>query len=149
LPAKELGGDFYDCIQVKGGRYWGFLIADVSGKGVPAALHMANLRNLFRVLAPDHESPLETLRKVNAIAHADMRGEAFVTLVYAVLDPKTCQGSLVIAGHDPVYCLRGSRLEAFTRTAPPLGLAPPEDYDSQCAETAFSLDRGDLFFTYT
>jgi len=50
MPAKELGGDFYDCIEVKGAA--GLLIADVSGKGVPAALHMANLRNLFRIFGP-------------------------------------------------------------------------------------------------
>ncbi len=148
-PAKELGGDFYDCIPVLGGK-WGFLIADVSGKGVPAALHMANLRNLFRVLAPDHESPVEVLRRVNSMAHADMKGEAFVTLVYAVLDPATLKGRVVVAGHDPVFWIRkGGALEALDRTAPPVGLAPAEDYDSQVEESPFTMAQGDLLFTYT
>jgi sigma-B regulation protein RsbU (phosphoserine phosphatase) len=149
LPAKELGGDFYDCIEINGGDQWGFLIADVSGKGVPAALHMANLRNLFRVLAPQSDSPLETVKKVNAMAHADMRGEAFVTLVYAVIDPRSLKGRLVVAGHDPVYCQRGPALEVFDRTAPPVGLVGAKDFDRKAGETAFSLAKGDMLFTYT
>jgi sigma-B regulation protein RsbU (phosphoserine phosphatase) len=148
-PAKELGGDFYDCIEVKGGSMWGFLIADVSGKGVPAALHMANLRNLFRIFGAEYDSPLETLRRVNALAHNDMKGESFVTLIYAVLNTRTRTLRLVNAGHDPAFCLRKGRIEALTRTAPPVGLAPAEDYDPQAGEMEIQLDSGDMLFTYT
>jgi sigma-B regulation protein RsbU (phosphoserine phosphatase) len=148
MPAKELGGDFYDCIEVKGGC-WGFLIADVSGKGVPAALHMANLRNLFRIFGPLHESPLETLKQVNAVAHADMKAEAFVTLVYAVVDPRTLAVRMVNAGHDPAYWLKGGKIEAFDSTAPPVGLAPASDYDQDATETSFTLGKGDMLFTFT
>jgi serine phosphatase RsbU (regulator of sigma subunit) len=148
LPAKELGGDFYDCIEVKGGR-WGFLIADVSGKGVPAALHMANLRNLFRIFGPEHESPLETLKKVNAVAYADMKAEAFVTLIYAVVDPKSLTVRMVNAGHDPAYCLKQGKIETYESTAPPVGLAPADLYDLDATELTFSLSKGDMLFTFT
>jgi HAMP domain-containing protein len=148
-PAKELGGDFYDCIQVNGGSSWGFLIADVSGKGVPAAMHMANLRNLFRIFGAESDSALETLKRVNAMAHTDMKGEAFVTLIYAVLNPKTGDMRMVNAGHDPAYCLRKGRIEAFTRTAPPVGLVPAEDYNPKAEEVQLTLGSGDMLFTYT
>jgi len=148
MPAKELGGDFYDCIEVKGGC-WGFLIADVSGKGVPAALHMANLRNLFRIFGPENDSPLETLKKVNAVAHADMKAEAFVTLIYAVVDPRTLGVRMVNAGHDPAYWLHKGKIETFDSTAPPVGLAPPKDYDQDATELSFSLQKGDMLFTFT
>jgi sigma-B regulation protein RsbU (phosphoserine phosphatase) len=147
-PARELGGDFYDCIALKNGR-WGFLIADVSGKGVPAALHMANLRNLFRIFAPDWGTPLETLKQVNAMAFADMRAEAFVTLIYAVVDPLTREVQMVNAGHDPAYWVSGGGVEPINSTAPPVGLAPPERYNPKATERSFTLGKGDLLFTFT
>jgi sigma-B regulation protein RsbU (phosphoserine phosphatase) len=148
LPAKELGGDFYDCIELKAGR-WGFLIADVSGKGVPAALHMANLRNLFRIFGPPAESPLAALKMVNAMAFADMKAESFVTLIYAMVDPKTLTVSMVNAGHDPAYWLNQGKIQAFESTAPPVGLAPSGDYDSEAKEITFKMAKGDMLFTFT
>jgi HAMP domain-containing protein len=148
IPAKELGGDFYDCIEVKGGK-WGFLIADVSGKGVPAALHMANLRNLFRIFAPESESPLATLKKVNAMAYPDLQAESFVTMIYAVIDPQTLQVRLINAGHDPAYWMRQGAIEAFDATAPPVGLAEASDFDPVADEISFTMAKGDLLFTFT
>src|SRR4029077_15381066 len=97
----------------------------------------------------DHESPLETLRKVNAVAHADMKAESFVTLVYAVIDPKTRAVRMVSAGHDPVYWVKKSGIESFSRTAPPVGLAPAAAYDAMASEVSFALGSGDMLFTYT
>jgi HAMP domain-containing protein len=149
ISAKELGGDFYDCVEIKGGALWGFLIADVSGKGVPAALHMANLRNLFRIFGPDNESPVETLKKVNAFAYPDMKAEAFVTMIYAVVNPKTLVVRLVNAGHDPAYWMHDGKIETFDSTAPPVGLAEASHYDPQTSEVGFKMSKGDMLFTFT
>jgi sigma-B regulation protein RsbU (phosphoserine phosphatase) len=149
VPALELGGDFYDCIEVKGGALWGFLIADVSGKGVPAALHMANLRNLFRIFAPDNASPLDTLKKVNAIAYPDLKAEAFVTMIYAIIDPKTLVVRLINAGHDPAYWVSKDKIETIDSTAPPVGLADAANYDSDAKEISFTMAKGDMLFTFT
>jgi sigma-B regulation protein RsbU (phosphoserine phosphatase) len=150
LPARELGGDFYDCFEIDGGRLWGFLIADVSGKGVPAALHMANLRNAFRFASEQSKSPAEAVKKVNALAQADLKNGAFVTVVYAMIDPKKLEVRLVNAGHEPAFLVSGgAALKAFESTAMPLGLAQPMDYDDDVSETSFKMNRGDLFFTYT
>lgn len=149
ISAKELGGDFYDCIELRPGSHWGFLIADVSGKGVPAALHMANLRNLFRIFGPQSVSPAETLKKVNAMAYADMKAESFVTLIYIVVDLKTLQATMVNAGHDPAYCLSGGRIQTLDSTAAPVGIAPADVYDEDVTEESFQMKPGDLLFTFT
>jgi serine phosphatase RsbU (regulator of sigma subunit) len=149
-PAKELGGDFYDCFEILGGQAWGFLIADVSGKGVPAALHMANLHNVFRMLGVDNLSPSDTLKKVNSLAYADLQGEAFITLIYAVVELPGRRVRLVNAGHDPAYWVRpGGEITAYDSTAMPVGLVKGREYDAEVSEVEFQLGAGDLLFTFT
>jgi sigma-B regulation protein RsbU (phosphoserine phosphatase) len=78
-----------------------------------------------------------------------MKAEAFVTLVYAVLDPRSLQVRLVNAGHDPAYWLHDGRLETLGSTAPPVGLAPPEGYDDDAKVVAFKMAKGDVLFSFT
>jgi sigma-B regulation protein RsbU (phosphoserine phosphatase) len=149
-PAKELGGDYYDWYQVAGGAKLGFLVADVSGKGVPAALHMANLRNLFRFSTETLESPLEVLRQVNRLAFPDLRAEAFVTLIYAVLDPATGLLRYVNAGHDPAFLSRSDGgMESFEATAFPVGVVDAGEFEAQASEKSAQMRAGDLLFLYT
>ena len=150
-PAKELGGDLYDWFEIQGGKKIAFLIADVSGKGIPAALHMTNLRNLFRFIAADEPSPVEVLKKVNKLAYPDFRGEHFVTLIYAVLDIRSGEMILANAGHDPAYIRRasGGEIVAIDSTSLPIGLADSEDFDSDAHEKKISIRRGDLVFLFT
>ena len=149
-PAKELGGDYYDWYSVQGGRKLGFIVADVSGKGVPAALHMANLRNLFRFISAQTESPREVVRQVNAMAYPDLGGHAFVTLVYGVLDPKSGELAYVNAGHDPAFLVRKSgEMQELEATGFPVGVVDSEEYDAILTEKSLVLGPGDLFFLYT
>jgi len=148
-PAKELGGDFYDWFILPGGKKLGLVIADVSGKGVPAALHMANLRNLTRFAAKAGQGPIATLKAVNEHAFPDLKGESFVTLLYAELDVKTGDGVLVSAGHDPALIVRGEKVEEIRGKGMPIGVAEPEDFDFIVKETRFKLSPGDQFVIYT
>jgi serine phosphatase RsbU (regulator of sigma subunit) len=149
-PAKELGGDYYDWFKVDGGRSIGVVVADVSGKGIPAALHTANLRNLFRFITARHDSPMEVIREVNAMAHADLKGNAFVTLIYAVLDPQSGLLRYVNAGHDPAYVLRrDGSLHAHPATAFPIGAVESAEFDKALGEERLVLEKGELFFLYT
>jgi serine phosphatase RsbU (regulator of sigma subunit) len=149
VPAKELGGDFYDCIPLPGGR-WGLLIADVSGKGVPAALNVVNLRNLFKVIAAEGQGPAEVVRRVNALAFPDLKGEAFVTLVYAVLEPQSGQVRLLNAGHDPVYWIKGDgSAQAFESGAMPVGVADTDDFSLDVQEASFRLGPGERLLLFT
>ncbi len=148
-PAKELGGDFYDWFPLEGGRL-GFVVADVSGKGVPAALHMANLRNLFRFVVKDATGPADTIKKVNLHAWPDLKGESFVTVVYAVLDPATRRLTMVSAGHDPVLIVRaGGKVEELRGRGMPIGIAEPEDFDTIIKEVTVNLEKGDRVVFYT
>lgn len=149
-PAKELGGDFYDCIELDGGKAWGLLIADVSGKGVPAALNVVNLRNLFRVLAPGSLSPAETVQRVNALAFLDLKGESFVSLIYAVIRPADGSVRLLNAGHDPAYLLKADgSVQAFDSGAMPVGVADADDYALDLNEAAFTLAKGERLLLFT
>jgi sigma-B regulation protein RsbU (phosphoserine phosphatase) len=149
VPAKELGGDFYDCIPLPGGRY-GLLIADVSGKGVPAALNVVNLRNLFKAFAEQGGGPAEVVRKVNAYAYPDLKGEAFVTLVYAVFDPAEGSIRLLNAGHDPAYWLKADgSVQAFESGAMPVGIADADDFSADLQESAFKLGPGERLLLFT
>jgi sigma-B regulation protein RsbU (phosphoserine phosphatase) len=149
-PAKELGGDFYDWFSLPGGRL-GFCIADVSGKGVPAALHMANLRNLVRFVAQGEPQPQEVLKRVNLLAGSDLKGQSFVTMIYLSYDPASGRGSLACAGHDPALILRApsAKLEPLKPGGMPVGFAEPEIYDMVMTQADFQLAPGDRMALYT
>ena len=100
LPAREVGGDFYDFIPVSQDK-WGLVIAVVSGKGVPAALFMALSRTLVRANAIGNPTVSGAIRRANDLIVEDDRANMFVTLFYSVLDPKRKTLSYVNAGHNP------------------------------------------------
>ena len=149
-PATELGGDYYDWYPVDGGRKTGFVVADVSGKGVPAALHTANLRNLMRFTTEDHEGPGEVLRRVNHLAFPDLTDKAFVTLIYGVLDPVTGIFRYMNAGHDPMLWVHhDGRVEALNSNTYPIGIVDSDEFDSMGEEQSITLEKGDLLFLFT
>jgi len=149
VPAKELGGDFYDWFLLDQGKKLGMVIADVSGKGVPAALHMANLRNLMRFAAQANRGPMATLKAVNEHAFPDLKGESFVTLCYVEMDLATRKGVMVSAGHDPALVVHGREVSEVRAKGMPIGVAEPEDFDFIVKETRFELKKGCCFVLYT
>lgn len=106
IPAKEVGGDFYDFVPVSGGRI-GLVIADVSGKSVPAALFMVLARAIMRATATGNPGPSEAARRANDLIAADAKSGMFVTLFYGVLDPGSRTLRYVNAGHNPPAVLDG------------------------------------------
>ncbi|HEV3307354.1 MAG TPA: GAF domain-containing SpoIIE family protein phosphatase [Candidatus Sulfotelmatobacter sp.] len=98
IPARAVGGDWYDFIPFPDGR-WGLVLADVSGKGTAAALLMSATRGMLRSLAEACCTPGEVLTKLNSLLVEDFPAGRFVTLVYAVLDPATRSVTFANAGH--------------------------------------------------
>jgi phosphoserine phosphatase RsbU/P len=98
VPSGDVGGDWYDFIPFEDGR-WGLVLADVSGKGTAAALLMSATRAMLRSLAQANCSPAEVLGKLNALLVNDIPSGRFVTLIYAVLDPKSRTLTFANAGH--------------------------------------------------
>ena len=107
IPAREVGGDFYDFFLIDDDRL-GFVIGDVSGKGIPAAIFMAMSRTLLKSTALGGLAPGECLERVNRLLCADNSAEMFVTIFYGILDTRSGHIDYGNGGHHPPYLLRGA-----------------------------------------
>ena len=131
-PAREVGGDFYDFIELPGDRI-GIVVGDVTDKGVPAALVMATTHSLLRAEAPRLIEPSKVLERVNDLLVDDMPPKMFVTCLYAVLDPAEGTLRFANAGHNlPYVGADGETLELMA-TGMPLGLLPDMEYEEKAA----------------
>jgi len=146
-PAREVGGDYYDFLELPGGRL-GVAVGDVSGKGVGAALMMASLEASLRALASVVADPAELMDRVNGLVHQASSANRYATLFYAQYDPASRLLSYVNAGHNPpliVRCRAGShQVFRLENGGPPVGLLR-HPYQSG----AFSHEPGDLLVLYT
>jgi serine phosphatase RsbU (regulator of sigma subunit)/anti-sigma regulatory factor (Ser/Thr protein kinase) len=129
-PAREVGGDFYDVIPLPGGKV-GFVVGDVTDKGVPAALVMAATRSVLRASAQRLVEPGETLERVNEHLCPDMPEKMFVTCLYGVLDPETGHFRFANAGHDLPYVKTAEGSEELRARGMPLGLMPGMPYEEK------------------
>jgi serine phosphatase RsbU (regulator of sigma subunit)/anti-sigma regulatory factor (Ser/Thr protein kinase) len=142
--AQEVGGDFYDFIELEGGRL-GLVVGDVTGHGVPAALVMATTRSFLRAQAPHLGGPAEVLARTNEFLHADIPQNMFVTCLYGILDPATGKMRFANAGHDLPYVRTADGLVELRATGMPLGLMP----DSRYEERDFALNPGDTMLLHS
>ncbi len=123
VPAGAVGGDWYDFLPLGGGK-WGIVLADVSGKGMAAALLMSATRGILRSLAETSGGPAEVLEKLNRALLADIPSGRFVTMVYAVLDPAARVLTFANAGHPwPILADGAGPCFLQTQSGLPLGLA--------------------------
>lgn len=143
-PARAVGGDFYDFINLPDGRL-GLVIGDVTDKGVPAALLMATTRATLRSAALQFASPGEVLERVNEQLCPEVPPKMFVTCLYAVLDTVTGRLEFANAGHDLPYRRSGSQVEELRATGMPLGLMPGMHYEVQVTH----VQGGDSILFYT
>ena len=137
-PAREVGGDFYDVIPLPDGKV-GFVIGDVTDKGVPAALVMAATRSVLRASAQRLIEPGETLERVNEHLCPDMPEKMFVTCLYGVLEPATGRLRFANAGHDLPYVQTADGVVELRARGMPLGLMPGMAYE----EKETTLQPGD------
>ncbi|MFG1361474.1 SpoIIE family protein phosphatase [Xanthobacter pseudotagetidis] len=145
-PAREVGGDFYDYFMIDETTL-GFVVADVSGKGVPAALFMAISRTLLRSTALFERSPASSIRRLNDLLAAENEQMLFVTLFYGVLDLTTGRLSYVNAGHNlPYHITRAGEVTTVPSTR---GMAVAVLEGFVFAEGELQLAPGDTLFLYT
>jgi sigma-B regulation protein RsbU (phosphoserine phosphatase) len=146
LPARQVGGDFYDFIPVAQDK-WGFVIADVSGKGVPAALFMALSRTLLRANTVSNPAVREAIQKSNNMIAQEDRADMFVTLFYAVLDLPDRLLRYVNAGHNPPLLLKGDTGDVSLLQAKGVALGVMDNI--QLEEKELHLADNDLLVLYT
>lgn len=127
-PAREVSGDFYDFIPLPDGRI-AVIVADVTDKGVPAALVMATTRSILRAQAEHLISPGKVLERTNELLHPDIPPKMFVTCLYMVIEPGSGEVVLANAGHNLPYVLSNGEVKELRATGMPLGLMPGMPYD--------------------
>ncbi|MFA5147001.1 MAG: PP2C family protein-serine/threonine phosphatase [Candidatus Omnitrophota bacterium] len=146
FPARIVGGDFYDFIPVEKEK-WGITVADVSGKGMPAALFMALCRTVLRASTIGKLSIADAIVKANQLIVEDSRTNLFVTLFYALLDSKNNRLEYVNAGHNPPLLIREAKNDIVLLKAQgiPLGLFP----QTSISTAEIGLESGDVLAIYT
>ncbi len=145
-PAREVGGDFYDFFPVDE-HHLALVIADVSDKGVPAALFMAQTKALIRSRAMTGEEPAEILAHVNDQLNEDHDSGWFVTVWMAVIDLRTGEGIAANAGHEhPALCRKGGKFElVIYKHDPVIGMIENLTF----RQHTFTMNPGDRLFVYT
>ena len=145
-PARSVGGDFFDVMRLEGGVL-GLAVADVSDKGVPAALFMMSSRTLLKGAAIGIGTPGRVLEEVNNLLCEDNESAMFVTLIYAVYDPATRKLTFANGGHNPPVLIdsdgNATRLPLTGGVA--LGLVPGMEYE----QSSITLSPGDNVILYT
>jgi phosphoserine phosphatase RsbU/P len=144
VPAGDVGGDWYDYIDLGDDR-WGVVLADVSGKGMAAALLMSATRGILRALAPTAQSPAEVLSRLNCVLKDDFPAGRYVTMVYGILDARQHTFTFANAGHPHPVLIQGNEAELVDGVSGlPLGLR-----ESQYSDRVVPLRRGVKLVMYS
>jgi len=145
-PARHIGGDYFDFLELEEGSRLGLVVGDVSGKGVPAALLVSTLHSSLRLLAERIAICPELFSRLNEHILDSSAPNKFITLFVAELDPERGEISYVNAGHNPGLVLRaGGGVEQLGSGGLPLGLLPGASYRIQTV----GLEPGDLLCLYS
>ncbi len=144
-PTRSLGGDFYDFLQLRS-REWLGVLADVSGKGMPAALFSSMVLGALNMELRSGTEPHEALNRVNRLLCERSLPAQFVTLFLYVLSPEGI-GRFISAGHTPVYLFRAAtgKIEALVSDAYMLGMFDFATY----RQRRFGMERGDIMMIYS
>ncbi len=150
LPAYEVGGDYYDFVNL-GATKIGIAIGDVSGKGVPAAIYMTLTKGILQSHAEENVSPKNVLSKVNRLMYRTIEKNSFVSMFYAIIDLESKKIRYSRAGHNPVILagIRDEKHEFLTPKGVALGLDDGGVFDSVLEEREFDLRSGDILVFYT
>lgn len=150
IPAQMVSGDYFDYHQVCPTQT-GIVIADVSGKGVPAGITMATFRSTLKTLSTSSESPAQSLSLLNKLIYSDVREDMFISAVYCHFSQDSNLVKVARAGHNPPYHYKKSS-DTLHKLKPP-GLAVGIDkgnlFDKVLKEIELTMDSGDFLFLYT
>ncbi|HSS44699.1 MAG TPA: PP2C family protein-serine/threonine phosphatase, partial [Thermoanaerobaculia bacterium] len=144
-PDPTLGGDYYDLFPLSRGRL-AFLVADVSGKGVPAALLVSTVHAAVHLQIDEAKSIADLVARIDRHLQRYAAARKFLTLFFGLLEPDSGLLHYVSAGHNPALLLRRSgEITQLASTGVPVGMLP----NSTWREETVVLERGDLFCVYT
>ncbi len=144
----EVGGDYYDFVQLGEGRF-GIVVGDVSGKGVSAAFYMAEVKGIFLSLSKLCSSPRELLIRANHTLMGSLDRSSFVSLIYVMVDTTQATMTLARAGHCPVLYVSGTHAELVRPTGLGLGLTDGTVFEEATEERKICLNPNDVCVFYT
>ncbi len=148
IPAFEVGGDYYDFFEIDKNKF-GFVIADVSGKGISAAFIMAEIKGIFESLSKTIERPKDILIKANEILERTLDRKSFVSAAYGVMDLVKETVTISRAGHCPVILIRNNIVENLRPSGIGLGLNFGEQFVNSLEEVEIKLHNNDVIVLYT
>src|SRR5262245_61382725 len=144
LPCYEVGGDYYDFIELPNGDL-GLAIGDVSGKGVSAAIIMSSLQAALRVAAPLEDDLPRLVRRLNALVYRNTHARKYVTFFFGRYTPSTGALRYVNAGHNPAFLVGDGDPIELSSTGRPIGIMPDGTYE----EATVHMAKGSTLFLYT
>ncbi len=146
IPTKSVGGDYYDCIPLADGRF-ALVVADVAGKGVPAALLVSSLHAYLSAYLESGFSLVELVQRLNKVIHRASTDDKFITAFLALLVPQTGEIESVSAGHNAVYLLKkDSAIQELKAGGLPLGMV---DLDLPYESDKATIGKGERLLLYT
>jgi serine phosphatase RsbU (regulator of sigma subunit) len=148
IPAFEVGGDYYDFFQLNDNRL-GFVIADVSGKGISAAFIMAEIKGIFESLSKLIYSPREVILKANEILKFSLDKRNFVTAIYGIFDLNDEKVVFSRAGHTPFLLARNGKINNFKPGGIGLGLDYTPNFVNSLEECEIKLKENDILVLFT
>ncbi|NLM16701.1 MAG: SpoIIE family protein phosphatase [Candidatus Riflebacteria bacterium] len=146
--AAEVGGDYFDFFELGNNRL-GAVIADASGKNVPAAIIMTVFKTTLSTMELSKMSPSEVLTKANKIVAKNITNDRFITAMYVIADPNTGTVQMASAGHNPAYLVSrdGGRISILSKNIKCIPLGILDDYEYE--EISFKMNKSDLLVLYT
>ncbi len=143
IPATQVGGDYYDYVRFANGNL-GIIIADVSGKGVPAALYMATLKGVVLAEMRSATGPADLLSRINTAIYGNMERHTYITLLCVELNAEGRVLRLARAGHTPALLRLSGVLHTITPKGVAIGIVPPDRFSQLIEEVTVHVKPGDL-----
>lgn len=147
-PAKYIGGDFYDLIKMEDDKYL-VVVADVSGKGIPAAMYMSKVQAMIQLAASVFKTPREILVEVNRQLFDTLDKNSFVTVIAALFDFKEMKVKVARAGHNPALFSQNGVIEVMKNRGIGLGVGDQVLFENHLEEIEISLTPDNLFVLYS
>jgi serine phosphatase RsbU (regulator of sigma subunit) len=147
-PAKYIGGDFYDLIKIDDDKYL-VVVADVSGKGIPAAMYMSKVQAMIQLAASVFKTPREILIEVNKQLFDSLDKNSFVTVIAAMFDFKEMKVKVARAGHNPALFSQNGVIEVMKNRGIGLGVGDQKLFEKHLEEIEINLTPDNLFVLYS
>lgn len=143
IPATEVGGDYFDYIRFADGTQ-GVIIADVAGKGIPAALYMATLKGVVLAAMRISSGPADLLRRVNETLLGSMDRHSYISLTCVQFSIATCSLRIARAGHTPAVFRVGGEIKILQPRGVAIGIVPPQIFNNAIEEVEIAVQEGDV-----